>query len=72
MEITAGGLFINLLVSVVGFSIFLYGKKQARLPQLIAGVLLMVYPYLISNVLWMALVGISLLVGLILAVRLGY
>jgi hypothetical protein len=32
--------------------LFVYGKKEGRGPQLIAGILLMVYPYFVPDLLW--------------------
>ena len=72
MEITAGSLFASLLVSTVGFGFFLYGKKQARVPQLAIGVVMMVYPYFVPGALWMLLVFGVLIAALVLAVRAGW
>ena len=51
---------------------FIYGKKQARIPQIVLGILMMVYPYFISN-LWL-MSGIALgLVGLLwVGIRMGW
>ena len=54
-------LFLSLIPSGIGFVLFVYGKKQERLPQLAAGLLLMVYPYFATTVTW--LVGIGALIG---------
>ena len=43
------GLMLNILFSSIGLGYFIFGKKQARPVVLIAGVLLMVVPYLIGN-----------------------
>jgi len=40
--------------------LFLYGKKQVRLPQLIGGLLLMIYPYFRADVSWMLAIGAAL------------
>jgi hypothetical protein len=61
-------LFLSLIPGGAGFVLFVYGKKQHRLPQLAAGIAMMVYPYfattatslligggLISAALWWAL-----------------
>ncbi len=51
--------------------LFVYGKKQGRIPQLLAGLAFMVYPYFVDS-LWL-MVGIAalLLGGLWLAIRWG-
>ena len=71
LDMSAGTLIILLLVSSVGFGLFLYGKKERRAPQLVAGVALMGFPYIVSGAL--AMVGIATLVvgGMWLAVRAG-
>ena len=65
-------LFLSLLPSGVGFVLFVYGKKRERWPQLVAGLLLMVYPYFATSV--TTLVGIGLLLGgsLWYVLRLGW
>jgi VIT1/CCC1 family predicted Fe2+/Mn2+ transporter len=42
-------LMLNVLFGSIGVGYFVYGKKQAHLVALAAGVLLMVVPYFISN-----------------------
>jgi len=71
MDFSAGWLFATLLVSSVGMGLFLYGKKQARTPQLFAGLVLMIYPGFISSAAAMLAIGAALLGGLVLAVRAG-
>ena len=64
-----GTIIAGFIISTVGFSFFLYGKKQARVPQLVVGILLMVAPFLVTNPLWMSVTAILLLVGLRIALR---
>lgn len=64
-------LVTGFLVSTVGFSLFLYGKKQTRLPQLVAGCLLMLLPFVLQDALWMSLVGTTLVAGTWCSVRAG-
>jgi len=71
MDLSAGNLFLNLLVSAVGAGFFIYGKKQGRMPQMIGGILLSVYPYFISNLWVMAGIGVAIVVAIAVAVRLG-
>jgi len=62
---------ISLTVSTVGFGFFSYGRKRSRLPQLSAGLCLMVYPYFVGSVPWMLAVGAAMLAGLWLSLRMG-
>lgn len=65
-------LFLSLIPSGIGFVLFVYGKKQDRWPQLVAGILFMVYP-LITPTLGLLLGG-GALIGALLwsALRLGW
>jgi len=49
----------------------MYGKKQRRGPHLAVGVLLMVYPYFVSSVTVMLVIGAALVGLLYLATYLG-
>ena len=65
-------IFLSLIPSGIGFVLFVYGKKQDRWPHLVAGLLLMVYPYLATSV--VSLLGVGALIGggLWYAVRAGW
>jgi hypothetical protein len=69
---SAGLLFLSFVVGSVGLALFIYGKKQTRIPQLVAGILLMAYPYFIGNLWLMAGIAVGILVLLGVAVRMGY
>jgi hypothetical protein len=71
VSLDANALLLSLLFSSVGFVLFVYGKKQSRIPHMTGGVLLMVYPYFVSNLIAMAAVGVAILGLVWLAVRLG-
>jgi hypothetical protein len=65
-------LFFDFIIGGVGLVLFIYGKKQQRLPQLVAGLLLMVYPYFVSTV--AAILGVAAVIGVGLwwVIRVGY
>jgi len=50
-------LVASLLVSSVGFVMFVYGKKQHRPVQLGAGLLLLLLPFLLREGVWLGLAG---------------
>jgi hypothetical protein len=58
---SAPTVLIGMLAGVFGVAYFVYGKRQAKLVPLIAGVLLCIYPYFIESVLWLSIVGLLLL-----------
>jgi hypothetical protein len=65
-------LFLSFIPSGVGLVLFIYGKKQSRLPQLVAGLLFLVYPYFVPSAGAMILVGVVLGAGLWWVLRLGW
>ncbi|HEX4346551.1 MAG TPA: hypothetical protein VHZ73_03220 [Vicinamibacterales bacterium] len=65
-------LFFSLIPSGIGFVLFVYGKKQGRMPQLVAGLLFMGYPYLTPTVTSMAVGGLLVGAALYGAIRLGW
>lgn len=52
---------IGILTGAVGVAYFVYGKRQARFAPLIAGMLLCVYPYFVSSVTWLVVIGVALI-----------
>lgn len=72
MSLDPAWLLVSLVISGVGFGLFMYGKKQARIPHLVLGIVLMVYTYAVSSVIWMVVIGVLLLAVLWLLVRLGW
>ena len=64
-------LLVSLFVSTVGFAIFMYGRKQSRVPQLAVGVLMMVTPYFLPSALVVGAVGGALAVLLFVLVRMN-
>jgi hypothetical protein len=57
MAFDPGWLFVSLIAGGIGFVLFVYGKKQQRWPQLVAGLLFMVYPYFTSTITSMIVAG---------------
>ena len=51
---------------------FVYGKKQAELAFMLAGGLLCIYPYVVSDLTVMVIVGVLLMAAPFVADRLGY
>ena len=66
------GEILSLVVSGIGFVLFFYGKKQQRIPQMVAGVFFILYPYMVSSILSLVLGSVVLGAGLWVAVWMGY
>ena len=52
----------GMLFGSVGLGFFVYGKKQKAVVPLISGIALMVFPYVVSNVYILVIVGIVFVV----------
>ena len=71
MDFTPASLVVALVASSVGLAMFLYGKKQARPPQAIAGIVLMILPVVFPGALWGGISSAIVIGGLWIAVRAG-
>ena len=70
MDLTS--LVAGFFVSSVGYVLFSYGRKLSRPPQLVGGLILMVFPYFVPSVPWMLLIA-ALLAGLVwVGVRMNF
>ena len=56
-----GVLLWGLLFSSIGLGFFLYGKKQRAVVPLVCGLVLMIYPYFIPNVVVLVAIGVVLI-----------
>ena len=52
------GIVAIIFFSIIGFGYFLYGKKSANYIFLICGIILMVFPYFISNLTYLIIIGV--------------
>jgi predicted membrane protein len=59
--VNAGLLLWGLLFSSIGLGFFLYGKKQRSVVPLVCGLVLMIYPYFIPNVIALVAIGVVLI-----------
>lgn len=58
--ISGSYIIASLLVSAVGFVLFKFGRSQRRFPHTAVGLVMMGYPYLVTDVRWMIAVGVAL------------
>ncbi|RLB50852.1 MAG: amino acid transport protein [Deltaproteobacteria bacterium] len=71
MSFDAPSLLLSFLFGSIGFVGFVYGKRQSRAVHMIAGGLLMAYPYFVPNLWLMGGIGLGIVALWISAVRLG-
>jgi hypothetical protein len=72
MSLDASTLIAGLFVSSIGFVLLRYGKKMARPPHLLTGVILLVFPYFVPGALLTLAIAAVLLGLLWVAVKQGY
>jgi hypothetical protein len=64
-------LLATFLVGGVGFVLFRYGRRQRRFPQTSAGLLMLLYPFFVTDIALMLGLCAALLLLVWLAVRAG-
>ena len=60
------------VVSSIGFVLLYYGRKQARVPHLAVGAMLLMFPFFVDGVVPVLVTTAALLGGLGAAVYLGW
>ena len=50
----------GLLFGSIGLGFFIYGKRQKAVVPLVCGLVLMIFPYFISNALLLVAIGVAL------------
>ncbi len=58
---STSSLLWGFLFGSVGLGFFMYGKKQQAVVPLVCGVGLMVFPYVVSNLLLLVAIGVALM-----------
>jgi hypothetical protein len=72
MSLDPTWLFLSFVTGGIGFVLLVYGKKQGRLPQILAGLAYMIYPYFVTSGVALLLVGVAIAGALWLALREGW
>jgi len=70
-DFTPASLLTSLFVGSIGYALFHYGKKCVRMPQLVTGLALMIFPSFVSSVAWVLTISALLLGALWASVRAG-
>jgi hypothetical protein len=65
-------LVVGIFISLIGAALLLYGRKEVRVPHIVAGLILIVFPYFVG-IWWLAIViAVVILAALAIISRLGY
>lgn len=71
MELNPANWIASLLIGSTGFVLFRYGRRQERIPQIVAGIALMGYPYFVAGIGWMLAIGVVIVAAMWAAIRAG-
>ena len=71
MDVDGNALLASFLIGLVGAACFVYGRKQARVPPMAVGAILVVYPYFVQNIALMIGIALALLAALWAVTRMG-
>lgn len=71
MDLDPNYLLLTLLVSSIGFVMFMYGRKQHRPLQVAGGVALLVFPFFVHGLLAITVIATLILAAVWGGVRLG-
>ena len=63
-SLSFSNIFAGVLFGIIGFSAFMYGKKQSDLKAVAIGVVLMVCPYVVPNTIAVYVIGVVLTAAL--------
>jgi hypothetical protein len=58
--VETSSLLWGLLFGSIGLGLFIYGKRQKAVVPLLCGLVLMVFPYFISNTILLVAIGVGL------------
>jgi len=72
MSFDAPSILAGLFVSSIGFVLLSYGKKMSRPPQMLTGLILLVYPYFVPGAIWTLAVAVVILGLFWVALKQGY
>jgi hypothetical protein len=72
MSFDPASLALSVFLGFVGLALFVYGRKQARVPHIVAGLLLMIYPYFTPTPLLTLGVGVAIGAGLCYLLWMGW
>ena len=51
----------GMLFGSIGLGFFIYGKRQRAIVPLVTGIVLSVFPYFITDVYWLVIIGIAII-----------
>lgn len=71
VDLSLPGILAATVVGGIGYVLFHYGRKCSRLPQLVTGLTLMLFPLFVSGAGWMLGTAAAVLAAFWLSLRAG-
>jgi hypothetical protein len=62
-------LLLSSLVSLLGAAVCAYGRRQRLVAPTIIGIVLMIYPYFVNSTLVLVGIGVVLVAGVVVGIR---
>lgn len=72
MNLDLNTIIVGGFIGLIGLGLLSYGRKQLRFPHIVVGLILIVYPYFVGNLIVIAVIAAVLLGGLTFVSHLGY
>jgi hypothetical protein len=72
VDLSLSSILVGVFISMIGLVLLGYGRREVRVPHMVVGLLLMVYPYFVGNLIIQIVIAVALVAGLALVSRLGY
>jgi hypothetical protein len=72
VDLNINTLLLGGFISLIGLALLMYGRKEVRVPHMVVGLILIVYPYFVGNLAISIMVAVVLIAGLALVSRLGF
>ena len=69
MDIDGNAILLSFAIGGAGFVCFAYGKKQGELAPMVAGLVLMIFPYFVSNLLLMGGIAAGVLALMMVVIK---
>ncbi len=71
VSLDLNNLLLGAFISLIGVALLMYGRKEVRVPHIVAGLVLMVYPYFVGSLVLELVIAVIVIGGLAFASRVG-
>ena len=72
MDLSVGMLSASIFISLIGVALVMYGRRETRIPHMVAGAILVVFPYF-AHWWWLAVIVAAVVLAVLAVIsKLGY